>query len=572
MELFKLFGRILIDSDEADKSVQKTEGKASQLAKTLGSGITTAAKWGAGLVTAAAGAATAVVGALLQIDEATAEYRENMAKLSAAWQAAGGDADLAKAAYQGLYAVIGDQDTATEAGQLLAKLAKSTQDVAAWTDIAAGVTGAFGDALPINSLIEASNETAKVGTVTGALADALNWAGISEDAFNKKLAACGSEQERSQLITQTLSETYRGAAEAFQASNEQAMKAREAQAQLDEALGRLGGAVSDVKTRLLGEFAPAIAEIVTGFVGFIQGAEGADLALRSALERMVGKLTEMLPSFLDMGVNLLLALVDGISSNAELLAGTAFTVVTTLLDAILSRLPDLLSAGVDLLKHLADGILDYLPGLIGRLPEIIDQLVGFFIDNLPEIVRIGANMIASIAAGLAEALPDLLAKVPGWIADLAGALLDCLPDIKEAGERIMESLWDGLAEIWDGIVSWVSDKVDWIADKLMFWRSAEDEMSRGGGRSDGSHASGLPYVPYDGYRATLHKGETILNAANSKSMVEDIVNGLAGVLGGGGSGQAVVVKVYLDKQEIAEGIFDPFNDVSRRRGQPIGAH
>lgn len=485
MELFKLFGRILIDSDEADKSVQKTEGKASKLAKTLGSGITTAAKWGAGLVTAAAGAATAVVGALLQMDEATAEYRENMAKLSTAWQAAGGDADLAKEAYTGLFSVIGDQDTATEAGQLLAQLAKSTEDVATWTDIAAGVTGTFGDALPINSLIEASNETAKVGTVTGALADALNWAGISEDEFNEKLAACGSEQERNQLITQTLSETYQGATEAFKANNEQAMKAREAQAQLDEAMGRLGGAVSDVKTRLLGEFGPAIADIVNSFVDFTMGVEGADVALQTSIQNMV--------------------------------------------DKIVQKLPEFLSFGIDIIVAIAKGIIQNLPYLLEQAPEIIGQLVD-------AIVELGGEL---------------------W----------------DVGEDLVGQLWDGLKAKWNSLVSWVSDKVDWIADKLMFWRSAEDEMSHGGGRSDGSHASGLPYVPFDGYRATLHKGETVLNAANSKSMVEDIVNGLAALLSGGSRiGQAVVVKVYLDKQEIAEAIFDPLNDVSRRRGQPIGAH
>lgn len=47
MEIFKLFGSILIKSDEADKSIQKTENKAVKLASALGKGITTATKWGA---------------------------------------------------------------------------------------------------------------------------------------------------------------------------------------------------------------------------------------------------------------------------------------------------------------------------------------------------------------------------------------------------------------------------------------------------------------------------------------------------------------------------------------------
>ena len=54
--------------------------------------------------------------------------------------------------------------------------------------------------------------------------------------------------------------------------------------------------------------------------------------------------------------------------------------------------------------------------------------------------------------------------------------------------------------------SWVSDKVDWIKDKLSVWKKAKDKMSG----SDGSHRTGLREVPFDGYRAILHKGERVL--------------------------------------------------------------
>ena len=59
-----------------------------------------------------------------------------------------------------------------------------------------GTVGAwanYGDSIPIDSLAESINETAKVGKVTGTFADVLNWAGKSEDDFNEKLLACGNE-------------------------------------------------------------------------------------------------------------------------------------------------------------------------------------------------------------------------------------------------------------------------------------------------------------------------------------------------------------------------------------------
>ena len=40
-----------------------------------------------------------------------------------------------------------------------------------------------------------------------------------------------------------------------------------------------------------------------------------------------------------------------------------------------------------------------------------------------------------------------------------------------------------------------------------------------GGAVDGSHAGGLPYVPYDGYIAELHEGERVLTAAEAKAYI-----------------------------------------------------
>lgn len=49
MEIFKLFGSILVDSSKAEDSISKTEKKGQGLGKTLGGMIGTAAKWAAGL-------------------------------------------------------------------------------------------------------------------------------------------------------------------------------------------------------------------------------------------------------------------------------------------------------------------------------------------------------------------------------------------------------------------------------------------------------------------------------------------------------------------------------------------
>lgn len=221
-------------------------------------------------ITTAAGAA---VGGLLALESSTEEYRVAMGKLNTAFEAAGYGAETAQQAYNAFYGILGDTDTATEASQLLAKLADSAEDVSTWTDIAAGVAGTFGDSLPIEGLIEASNETAKVGQVTGVLADALNWAGISEDDFNEKLAECSSESDRNQLIMETLAGTYDEASDAFYRNNEALVESRNNQAKMDASLAKIGESVSKVKNALLEQFSPAIESVSTKLAKFIAGID-----------------------------------------------------------------------------------------------------------------------------------------------------------------------------------------------------------------------------------------------------------------------------------------------------------
>lgn len=216
-------------------------------------------------------AAMAAVEWLWSLDEATEEYREAMGKLNTAFETAGYGPEAAKEAYEGFYRILGDTDTATEAAQLLAQLADSEEDLSKWTEIAAGVYGTFGDSLPIEGLIEAANETAKTGKVTGVLADALNWVGMNEDEFNERLATMSTEGERARFIMGGLSSAYRDAADSLYENNQVLIESREAQMQMDEATANLGGTVAEFKNKLFDLFGPAAIEAINSMGGAIEG-------------------------------------------------------------------------------------------------------------------------------------------------------------------------------------------------------------------------------------------------------------------------------------------------------------
>ena len=118
-----------------------------------------------------------------------------------------------------------------------------------------------------------ANETAKVGQVTGPLADALNWAGESEDAFNEKLAACSSEQERAALITETLNRLYSEAAGNYRETNESIIEARRATSEYNDALAKLGEKSEPIMTKVKQGFA----DVLNAIAALLDGADFSQL-------------------------------------------------------------------------------------------------------------------------------------------------------------------------------------------------------------------------------------------------------------------------------------------------------
>jgi hypothetical protein len=261
LEIFRLVGSVFVDTDKADKSMKKTDKNAEGVGKKLLNAGKAAGKFAAGVV----GAAGAAGAAIIAVAENTREYRTEQGKLQAAFDASGFSADAARDTYEALNGVLGDSGQAVEAANHLAKLATNEEDLAKWTNICTGVYATFGDSIPIEGLTEAANETAKTGALTGSLADALNWAGVNEEKFSKKLEKCRTEQERQALITETLSGLYDEAADSYREINGEVIAANEAQDKLNQTMANIGAAIEPVITwgkLLLVEFLDKLTPVI----------------------------------------------------------------------------------------------------------------------------------------------------------------------------------------------------------------------------------------------------------------------------------------------------------------------
>ena len=136
LEIFRLVGSVFVDTDEANKSLQKTDKSAESFGKTLLNGIGTAAKWAAGIVAATGAVAT---GFAVSAVKSYSEYEQLAGGIETLFK---DSADIviknSESAYRNAGITAADyMDTITSfAASLLQSLGGDTVAAAAYADMA----------------------------------------------------------------------------------------------------------------------------------------------------------------------------------------------------------------------------------------------------------------------------------------------------------------------------------------------------------------------------------------------------------------------------------------------------
>lgn len=466
--------KIQKEIDDTSEKLKKSKIDWESVGDTVGK-VGKAIGAGAAAMGAAIGAAA---GAFLGLAESTREARVNMGKLETGFTTAGHSAEDAKKTYTELYGILGDDGQATEAAAHLAKLTKNEKELATWTDIATGVYATFGDSLPIENLTEAANETAKTGAITGGLADALNWAGVSEDEFQASLDKCSTEQERQALITKTLNGLYSDAAEKYREVNGDIIDAQKATASLNSAMAELGAIAEPIVTKLkqlaaelLQQITPFVELIGNGLVGALTGAEGAAQQFTDGLLGMVTfaiqKLTEMLPTFINFAFQMIANIATGIAQALPTLVPSLVQLVADIVQVLIDNIPLLIDAALQLVTGLAQGIINAIPVLVAALPTLITSLIDGLLSSIPQIIQAGIDLLTSLITALPEIIATIVAAIPEIINGIITALLENIPLIIQAGIDLLVALIQALPQIITTIVQAIPQIISGIVNALV---------------------------------------------------------------------------------------------------------
>lgn len=155
---------------------------------------------------------------------------------------------------------------------------------------------------------------------------------------------------------------------------------------------------------------------------------------------------ELLPNLVELGVQSISALVQGIQENGDSLAAGALSIVGTLAEGIAELLPMVADTAASLAVSLADGLTESLPNIIPVAIETISTLVENLTENANTVIEAGIQIILALGEGLIAALPQLIETVPQIVINIANVINDNAPKLVDTALYLITRLAVGLVQ------------------------------------------------------------------------------------------------------------------------------
>lgn len=217
--------------------------------------------------------------------------------------------------------------------------------------------------------------------------------------------------------------------------------------QLSERLGQsLADGLTQIST-MLPQFVQIGIDVIQNLIqGISDNAPQLVEAGMSLITTLIEGIGTIAVSFLDLGLQLVTELINGINDGGSELLSVMGDIFEQLKNVLIERLPELLEAGAELVKNIGQGILDNAPTLIEQAGTLITNFINGFSERLPELLQLGIEILGAIGQGILENLPLIFEQVGQIMQAFLQAVLENLPSILQAGAQLIVMLIQGIVE------------------------------------------------------------------------------------------------------------------------------
>ena len=486
MDLFSIFGKILVDNNLANSNIEETDKKGKSLATTLGSGIGNAAT-ATGNIIKTTGAVMLGFGAIVgsaavgvfKLAEKASDLSEAQNVVQQTFKTCGTEINkwtetLAASAGIGktmgtsmvgsMGAMLKSSGFAEEAAGTMSKtLVQLTGDTASfynlphdvmWEKIRSGVAGeteplkqlginmsvanlnayalATGVEKSYKEMDQAEQTTLRYNYLLSVTADAQGDFARTSDGMANSMRIAKMQISDMALSLGTM---VMPGVNGFIGLINESLKG------LSETLGEAvkSGNFSEFGTQL----GDSLTKIITGITDNIPKIIPVVVsAVTGIVTALITALPTVLPALLDGVLSLLDAIIDLLGTSGPALIETAVNMVVTLVLGLLKAIPKLIPVAVSLITTLVTTLTNSIPLLIPAAIEAVVAIVMALVAALPLLIPAALQLILQLVSGIITALPTLMEAMPTLIQAVVKGIVDNLPLIIEAAVQLIMMLVD----------------------------------------------------------------------------------------------------------------------------------
>lgn len=474
----------------------QTASTGTSLGKSIGGGLITALS---GTIVAGAAAVTGAVGSIISATNATADYGDNIDKMSQKigisaksyqeWsfimEHCGSNVDNLQAGMKTLSSVIADATNGSDgAAEKLNAVGLSIKDLN-------GLSQEEQLSLVVSSLQSMESGAERTSAAT--------------DLLGRSATDMGA------LLNMSAEETEEMRKQVGELGGVMSDDAVKAAAGFKDAMTNMQTALTGVKNNLGAQFLPSITNIMDGLAKVLSGDEsGMDQVengiasfmdgiisaapkllqlIGSLIQRLGQVIIDNLPMIVQLGTELLVQLIVGIAQAIPLIVeqmpliidafktGLAnalpalnelgISSIDEFMSGIQSNLPTLLQNGVDIITNVANGILTALPSIIATAGQVIMSFMQGYMTMLPTIMQSGVQLVMNLVQGLISALPDIGIAAVDLMVDFVEMLWENFPQIVETGFELIGQLIVGIINAYPEIASAMIKIYDHMKERLL---------------------------------------------------------------------------------------------------------
>ena len=241
---------------------------------------------------------------------------------------------------------------------------------------------------------------------------------------------------------------------------------------------------------------------------------------------------ELLPNLVELGVQSISALVQGIQENGDSLAAGALSIVGTLAEGIAELLPMVADTAASLVVSLADGLTESLPNIIPVAIETISTLVENLTENANTIIDAGIQIIIALGEGLIAALPQLIETIPQIVINIANVINDNAPRLIKTALYLIGQLAIGLIKAIPTLIANIPQIIHAIVEAFMAfqWLNLGKQLIEGvanGVKKAGESMATAAKNAFSKFKAKITGSEVATELKNiGKYIIDGIVGGI----------------------------------------------